>query len=331
TAILTLPRKKLQPNRQISESVLIQITIDPLTQPGNRELRIVTAAGMTNPMVFNVGQLTEFNELEPNNKAASPALQQLILPRDEPVDLPILINGQIMPGDIDCFRFNAEQGQKLVIEARARSLIPYLADAVPGWFQATLTLYNTSGDEIAFADDYNFHPDPVLFYQVPESGEYTLEIRDAIYRGRHDFIYRISIGDLPYVTSMFPLGTQSGTKTVATIDGWNLSQKQLTLDPGNQQQGILYTTENSDSKLSNPIAFSVDTLPEQTETESNNTIKDAQYVKLPITINGRIIQPGDIDVFQFNAQAGDNISAELYGRRLNSPLDSLLRLTDSSG
>ena len=34
---------------------------------------------------------------------------------------------------------------------------------------------------------------------------------------------------------------------------------------------------------------------------------------------------------RFDGRAGDKIVAEVYGRRLNSPLDSLLRLTDSSG
>ncbi len=42
-------------------------------------------------------------------------------------------------------------------------------------------------------------------------------------------------------------------------------------------------------------------------------------------------KPGDVDVFQFRAGAGEKIVAEVYGRRLNSPLDSLLRLTDASG
>jgi hypothetical protein len=30
--------------------------------------------------------------------------------------------------------------------------------------------------------------------------------RDALYRGREDFVYRIAIGELPFVTDIFPLG-----------------------------------------------------------------------------------------------------------------------------
>ncbi len=79
-----------------------------------------------------------------------------------------------------------------MIETHARRLIPYLADAVPGWFQATVAVYDANGNELASADDYRFDPDPVLYYEIPRDGEYEMEIHDAIYRGREDFVYRVS-------------------------------------------------------------------------------------------------------------------------------------------
>jgi hypothetical protein len=82
---------------------------------------------------------------------------------------------------------------------------------------------------------------------------------------------------------------------------------------------------------SNAVPYAVDTLPESNETESNDTMRSAQRIDLPKIINGRMDKPGDVDVFSFTAGAGDRIVAEVYGRRLNSPLDSLLRLTDESG
>ena len=94
----------------------------------------------------------------------------------------------------------------------ARDLIPYLPDAVPGWFQAALALYDAKGRELEHADHYLFHPDPVLHYEIPKDGEYVVEIRDSIYRGREDFVYRITLGELPYVTSIFPLGGPAGAQ-----------------------------------------------------------------------------------------------------------------------
>ncbi len=287
SSILFFPRTKVQENRQISEMVVIEVTIDPNAEPGDRELRFRTPTGLTNPVVFQVGTLREIRELEPNNQQAYPPLpippKLADLPPEKPLELPVLLNGQIMPGDVDRFCFRASKGQRLVMEAQARSLIPYLADAVPGWFQATLALYDANGKEVAFADDYQFNPDPVLFFEVPENGDYELEIRDAIYRGREDFVYRIAVSERP------------------------------------------------DFKLQVSHFELKDAPPQCDELEANDTIENAQRIDLPKIVNGRIDRPGDVDVFGFAARAGDKVAVEVYARRLNSPLDSLLQLTDASG
>jgi len=335
SSVLFFPRNKLQTNRQLAESVLIEITIDPDAQPGSRELRLATKTGLTNPMVFHVGMLPEIRELEPNNRQAYPVPPNMArvrnLPKEKPLDLPVLLNGQIMPGDVDRFRFRAIKGQQLVIEAQARSLVPYLADAVPGWFQAVLALYDAGGKEVAFADDYRFNPDPVLFYKIPENGEFELEIRDSIYRGREDFVYRIAVSEQPFITQTFPLGGRASVETVASINGWNLAGNELPLDTRPGGNDIRKTAYYDEKCLSNSVTYAVDTLPECNETESNDTPEEAQLIELPKIINGRIAESGDVDMFRFDGRAGDKIVAEVYGRRLNSPLDSLLRLIDSSG
>ena len=334
-SVMFFPRAKQQINRQLSEMVLIEITIDRDATPGKRELRLRTGTALTNPMVFHVGVLPEVRELEPNDRKAYPSLPNmpklLSLPSDKPLETPVLLNGQIMPGDVDRFRFRAKQGQRLVIETHARGLIPYLADAVPGWFQATVALYDAGGREVAFADDYHFNPDPVLFYRIPRAGDYELEIRDSIYRGREDFVYRVAVGEQPYITQAYPLGGKAGVNTVAAVAGWNLPESRLPLDTKPGGDRVRQATYYEGKKCSNPVPYAVDTLPECNETESNDTARNAQLIELPKIVNGRIDKPGDVDVFGFKARAGERIVAEVYGRRLNSQLDSLLRLTDASG
>ena len=330
TSVLFASRKKRQPNRQIAESVLIELKIAADAQPGERELRIKTATGLTNPMIFNVGMLPEVRELEPNNSKAYPLIPKMPeLPDPKVLDLPVLLNGQVMPGDVDRFRFSARKGQKLVIAAHARSLIPYLADAVPGWFQATLTLYDADGKEMAFADDYRFNPDPVLLYDIEKDGEYELEIRDSIYRGREDFVYRISVGQTPFITNAFPLGGSQGEKVAVSIQGWNLPKEQLKLNT-KAGENIRHIAYSDKKQVSNLIPYAVSDLPQTQEIETNDSIRRAQEVKLPVVIDGRISKAGDVDMFKFKGGKGDTVVAQVYARRLNSPLDSLLRLTDAS-
>ena len=79
------------------------------------------------------------------------------------------------------------------------------------------------------------------------------------------------------------------------------------------------------------MPFVIDSLPECLEREPNDEPTTAQPVTLPIIINGRIDPPGDCDVFRFEGRAGQKIVAEVNARRLDSPLDSVLRLTDANG
>jgi hypothetical protein len=83
--------------------------------------------------------------------------------------------------------------------------------------------------------------------------------------------------------------------------------------------------------VSNQMPFAIDTLPEAFEKEPNNDLRHAQKMTLPVMINGRIDRPGDWDVFQFTGKANQSIVAEVYARRLDSPLDSVLKLTDATG
>jgi len=82
---------------------------------------------------------------------------------------------------------------------------------------------------------------------------------------------------------------------------------------------------------SNRVQFAVDTLPECFEQEPNDASTSANRVTLPVIVNGRIDTSGDVDVFQFEGHTGDTIVAEAYARRLDSPLDSVLRLSDACG
>jgi len=266
----------------IAETVVLKITIGEHAEAGARELRIGASAGITNPILLKVGNLAEVTKeptkVQPafnvNNGGTPPprpiATRTAIAPA--PVTLPAVINGQMMPGEVDRYRFHAAKGQHLAASAEARELIPYISDAVPGWFQATLTLRDPAGKQVAYADHFFFHPDPVLHYDVTADGDYTLEIHDSIFRGREDFVYRITLGELPPVTAVSPLVSKAGARR-----------------------------------------------------------EKARKLKLPLTANGRILTPGQWDFYRFDAKAGEEIVAEVIARRFDSPLDSILILTNSAG
>lgn len=321
----------------IQETVLLQVMVARDAAPGVRELRLNSAAGLTNPMVLQIGQLPEFSrpisKVPPSFNVvngATPPARFLTAGQAEPpmaVTLPAVLNGQMMPAATDRYRFHANRGQHIVIAVEARELIPYISDAVPGWFQAAITLRDAAGHEIDSADHYRFHPDPLLYFDIPAAGDYVLEIHDSIYRGREDFVYRITAGELPQITSIFPLGGKSGVHSKVELHGWNLPVQALKQDERGKQRGIYPLKVRG----SNALPFAVDTLPEAFVRDGATRREKAQKIKVPTIVNGRISSEGERQFFRIDARAGEEITAEVFARRLESPLDSVLRLTDSAG
>src|SRR5262249_3239804 len=89
------------------------VTIPAKTPPGVYDARAVCAAGVSSPRSFVVGLLTEQQEKESNDG----------LDAAEAVPLEVVVNGRIeKPGDVDCYRFTARAGQRIVLECQAERI-----------------------------------------------------------------------------------------------------------------------------------------------------------------------------------------------------------------
>ena len=330
-----------QGNAALNETIPVHFTIDSNAAPGPRELRLLTSAGLSDPLIFCVGQLPEYTATPyapvtpgPNGLAAPAPVVPASAPAPgpaKPLALPVVVNGQIMPGGADRVRFTATKGTHLVVQTSARSLMPFLSDAVPGWFQAVVAIEDEQGREIAFGDHYHYDPDPVFRCEIPRDGTYVLKVRDSIYRGREDFVYRVTLGELPFITGIFPLGGHCGTTTSVQLLGWNLPVDKVTVDTTGRTSGKIPVAVTKGGIASNSLPFAIDTLPECLERMPNDTMPAAQPLTLPVTVNGRVEQAGVWHVFRFEGKANDKIVAEVTARRLGSPLDSIIKLTDAAG
>lgn len=311
---------KRQPNDQLEEEVTLRLTVSSDAKLGKRELRFLADDAISNPIWLHVDRWMQFLETESNDT----------VPCQVEGRLPIVINGQIMPGDIDRFRFEAKQGMKLVIRVDAREVIPYLADAVPGWFQSVLRVTDEAGDEVSFADSFYYRQDPVMYFEVPRDGNYTIEIRDALFRGREDFVYRMTVGETPFITSVFPLGARVDSEVNVQLRGWNLKRTEQTIETMSRKQYRpmrWYSSIQGDYSVQFPLQ--INHWAEVFEEATNDDYQTAQEIAPRTTINGRIDQPGDQDVYRIKGSGP--IVAEIHARRLGSPLDSMLTLTDANG
>ena len=315
------------------DSVRVAIVIAPDAELGQRDLRLVAPAGISSRCRFVVDDLPDIQVTDSN--AAKADATQL-------ESLPAVANGQIYSGwigatgvvgapDRGYYRFNAKAGQTLVCQCEAQSLRPYIDQAVPGWFDGCLTLYDAGGKRLAYADDFRFHPDPVLIYKVEADGEYLLELRDVIHRSSHDFVYRLRVGALPFLTHVFPLGGRRGSEVNLELHGANLGQTSLRWKVPADGPEMRCVSVQAGGLASNCLPLEAGDFPEIVEIEPNDSIAKAQRVTVPVTINGRIQKNGDEDYFVFKAEEGQKLLMEVHARRLDSPLDSVLTLLDSAG
>jgi len=200
-----------RPKPPMNEVVRLEITIRAGAASGDRSLRLRTRAGLANPLVFQVGTSAETSE--PGRFTIPPAEPPLLA-------LPSVLNGQIFPGEVDRFGLKLDEGQAVDLSVEARSLIPYLADAVPGFIQPVLAVSGPDGREVAYCDDDGLDPDPRVSFRAPTSGVYTVAVRDSIYRGREDFVYRLCIGSPAagaQAAPAEPRGSTAAGPAVATI------------------------------------------------------------------------------------------------------------------
>jgi hypothetical protein len=294
----------------------VTATVGDGARVGVHSVYLRTPLGTTGGVTFAVGGLPEVQEKEPNDAPSS----------CEVSPLPATFVGKLdRVGDVDHFRFEAEAGRELVFEAVSAQIRSRLA--------AVITLLDASGNELAEAQPSDGRSDPILGYRFTEAGQYALRIRDLENASGGDVHYRLNAGAFPHATSSFPLGFRKGEAEV-TLEGFNLPGGGKVRVSG-QNAGFgstIAVRETANGPLVAPVRLAVGEEPETLEAEApNDTPAAAQALSAPVTVNGRISTAGDADFYRFRARKGETLILEVGGRRLGSPLDSVIEVQDPSG
>lgn len=309
-------KKKLndQSSPQLADRVRIRITIASNVPCGLYDLRLQAPQGVSNMLPFEVSSYPNFIE---SGKSS--------LGNPDVVDLPAVLCGQATPGGIDCFRFSGRKGDTMVASVKGRLLVPYIADAVPGWFQPVIRIVDSEGREVAYSDDYQHNVDPLIIAELPHDGDYTLMIHDAIYRGRQDFNYRIQLGVIPFVTGRYPAYGVAGKKVTQRLEGVNLHSSRAAVKI--KEEGYSQLTYTDRTGTSNAVSFYAVPrnvrLIQYPEKESRLTLDSA--------ISDSLTVQSPIKRYRISTRWGEPVVVELIGRRNGSRIDAVVRLVDKYG
>lgn len=310
-------RKRLtdQSSPQLADKINIKITIADNVPCGLYDLRLQGPKGVSNMLPFEVASYPNFVE------GATSTLRK----PNRVKSLPAVLCGYVSPGGIDYFKFSGKRGETIVASVKGRALVPYIADAVPGWFQPVIKIVDSKGREVAYSDDYHHHVDPVIITTLPKDGDYTLMIHDAIYRGREDFNYRIQLGVIPFVTGRYPAYGVVGKRVKQRIEGVNLGTTKATVKV--KKEGYNQVTFTNSIGTSNAVPFYA--LPKGIRLL--NSPKDGAELMLTNAITDSLTAKSKIKRYKIYAEAGEQVIVELIGRRNDSRIDAVLRLRNAQG
>ncbi len=218
-------------------------------------------------------------------------------------------------GDVDFYRFTAKAGAEVGVQA--------LTKEIGSKLEPFLQIIDVASGRVVAEGG-----DGVLGYTCPKAGVYALGVRDRDYRGGPGMTYKLNVGAVPVVTSVFPLGLQRGTTADVQLQGVHL---------GGLKSVRLAAAPDAAVGARLPLP-----LPQLRETPLGlRTLIVGEFPEVvgkaggqlptPGTGNGVLAEPGAAHVWRFSAKKGQRLIVEVNARRLGSPLDSAIDILDGKG
>ncbi len=283
------------------------LELKPDIPNGAYPVRVRTAHGISNVLLFTVGDFPEIDELSEQRHDTIAAAQVVKA-------TPVTINGMLAGADRDDFRISATSGQRLVFEVEARRCGSAIDPA--------LTLFDQQGKQLAHNEDgAGIGVDARLDYTFPRDGDYFIQVNDARFSKQDQNFYRLKIGSYNYPESVFPLGGKRGetaqlefsTKTGAVPASIKLPE-----------QGD-FTTVSMPGSPALPFRVALSGYPELRAPVEGP-------LPLPVVVNGRIAKPAQVDRYNLHVTPGESLLFELQSRELGtSSLDGLITVSDATG
>jgi hypothetical protein len=287
------------------------LTIPSSAAVGPVQLTLTSPAGEAAPVRFIVDRYAALTE-----KGATDSARTAM-----PIGLPATVLGTIdRAGDTDYFRFEARAGQEIGAQVVAAAVGSKLDPVLVLTDESGLVLAEGSGDSLG--------------YLIPRAGRFAIGIRDREFRGGPDMPYRLHVGDVPVVTSVFPLGIQRGREASVHVDGVNLGSSH-----GLTAHVRIPVDTTPDSRVPVPVSLPGGEPPlgslSVTVSEFPAVIASpeagAELRSVPGTADGILLRPGDTQSIRFSAKKGERLIVETQARRLGSPIDPTIEFLDAAG
>ena len=329
-----------------------QVTVDGKVPPGTYDCWAVGRFGLSNPRAFAISSgFKELLEKEPNDS------QDLA----QQVEVNSIVQGSSDNGREDTFRFKGKKGQRITIAANAERLDSQL--------DAVLFLNDATGKQLASNSDYDGR-DPFLDFLAPADGDYFIRLHDLSFRGGQPYRLVISDKpQLENVfpravqgegqSEITLLGRNLGKNSQPSnwqVNDLPLDMLRVKVQPPKDllTLGKYHFVEHPSSHSVLPTAatctlkgfqnlamvndFGLATSPilaakhpVTLEAEPNNTVSQAQKLKLPAVVSGWFDKERDGDWYEIDPAETGPFSIEVYCERIAGRADPYLFIQDDKG
>ena len=314
------------------EALWVEVKTPVDLPPGAYELWVESPTGSSDKVkvfVDTLRQVAEEIPPEPQGEKSSEHSDG----RATPSELPASFWGTIDPaGDADLFSFKATEGATLVLDLAASRLGSKL--------NGLLTLLDPAGRVITSNNDFDGTPDPFIAATIPADGVYSARVTDLTLGHSEEHFYRLSAGTFPFVTGVHPLaihGDKQGRASTVELIGHNLPPGATVKARASDSEEVVIPLDPATFRTRRPLVVAVSDDPQVLESEPNDHPSQATPLVLPGSACGRIGHAtgtdtkADIDLFRFEAKAGETWVFETEAARRSSPLDSKIEVLDAGG
>lgn len=273
-------------------------------------IRVRAPNGISNILLFSVGAFPEITE-EESRPGSLPHQNDSIEKAQTIPSTPITLNGTLKGPERDVYRIQVKAAERRVFEVDARRA----GSAV----DPVIRILDGAGKMVARSDDEPaLSLDPRLTVTFPKEGYYYIELHDSRFSSQAENFYRLKTGTYNFASSIYPLGGRRGEQVSVAVSGTNV--KANLTDAKTPQIFV-----NLPDSPSLPLPFAVGDYPEILEPVTG-------ALQLPVTVNGRLDKPAEVDKYELAVKADDELLFALEARELGtSKLSGLITIYDEKG
>jgi hypothetical protein len=294
------------------DSLTAEIAVEAGALLGPREVRLVTAKGVSGGARFWVDVYPNRVLEQPMQEGAAPLLLD--------GSTVVVLNGRIAAkAGRDRFVLNVQAGETWVFDC--------FADRIRSRFDPVLELRDDAGVSMKLAQS-TWESDPRFSYRFAKAGKYFLTIRDSEYNGGPNYTYRLQTGRMPFVDSYSPRIAHPGQSVQIALQGVNLPMNQTTVSvPKDATPGPYWAEVQAGTSGPLVIPMTIETEP-VVEMSDQNTVPTLP--DLPASVDG-VFRRSPRARFILAAKVGKKYLLDLLGRRIGSRIDGALRVLDPTG